>query len=284
LRIFLQPAPLRKRRDVAAQPLSELIPLNEAARGSCGSGGRVGDLGDDDHLIVRSSSRIFFPYRGVRAALSVVFLEPPAVQPRHYAFAPLFQRKFRALFTYDQRMLARCRNAVFFNDHVAFVTPAAPAKTDHMSLISSEKRDLEGHRLRLRVAERHRDRLALYGRAFRPVVSKNEALDRYRFSVAIENSRSPGYFTEKILDCFLTRTVPIYWGDPTIGEAFDARGIVWCRTEGEIDAAVRGLSPEDYDAFAEAIEENFRRASPYTDRVTALAALAQVVFARSPVA
>ena len=278
MRIFLQPAPFRKRRDVESQPLADLIPLNDAARAAAATGGCVRDLADTDHLLVRSSSRIFLPYRGVRAGISVIFYEPPSVQPRHYAAIPFFQRKYRAIFTYDRRLLERCRNGVFFNDHAAFVTPSNCPKTGLVSLVSSAKRDLEGHRLRLRVAERHRERLALYGRAFRPVASKNEALDSFRFSVAIENSRSAGYFTEKILDCFLTRTVPIYWGDPSIGQAFDAHGIICCETEAEIDAALHALSAAQYDALAESIEENYQRALPYIDRVATLANLAQTLF------
>lgn len=279
MRLFLQPAPFRKRRDTARQSLGDLVALNAAASRAAAAGGCVGDLSADDHLIVRSSSRAFLPFLGVRAAVSVIFLEPPAVQPRHYAAMPFFQRKFRAIFTYDRRLLARCGNAVFFNDHRAFATPSEPVKTRLASLVSSAKRDLEGHRLRLRVADRHRDTLALYGRAFRPVAGKNEALDAYRFSVAIENSRSPGYFTEKILDCFLTRTAPVYWGDPAIGEVFDARGVIRCDTEADVDAAIRSLSVARYEAMRDAVEENRRRAMPYVDRVAALADLAQTVFA-----
>ena len=46
------------------------------------------------------------------------------------------------------------------------------------------------------------------------------------FSIAIENSRNGCYFTEKILDCFTTRTVPIYWGCPDIGDYFDMNVII----------------------------------------------------------
>ena len=33
-----------------------------------------------------------------------------------------------------------------------------------------------------------------------------------QFGVVIENTSHRGYFTEKILDCFLLKTIPIYWG------------------------------------------------------------------------
>ena len=38
------------------------------------------------------------------------------------------------------------------------------------------------------------------------------------FHVAVENSKHNNYFTDKIIDCFCTKTVPIYWGAPYIGD------------------------------------------------------------------
>jgi len=39
------------------------------------------------------------------------------------------------------------------------------------------------------------------------VVNKADTLVPYMFSLAIENSKLDGYFTEKLLDCFLTGVV-----------------------------------------------------------------------------
>jgi hypothetical protein len=49
-----------------------------------------------------------------------------------------------------------------------------------------------------------------------PVAEKLETLARYRFSLCFENSRFQGYVSEKIFDCFFTRTIPIYLGAPDI--------------------------------------------------------------------
>lgn len=46
------------------------------------------------------------------------------------------------------------------------------------------------------------------------VEDKVDALLPYEFSVAIENTCEPGYSTEKLIDCFLTETQPVYLGDP----------------------------------------------------------------------
>jgi len=44
------------------------------------------------------------------------------------------------------------------------------------------------------------------------VASKNETMYRYTFAICFENMALPGYITEKIIDCFLVGTVPVYLG------------------------------------------------------------------------
>jgi|LGOV01.1.fsa_nt_gb hypothetical protein len=47
-------------------------------------------------------------------------------------------------------------------------------------------------------------------------ISKQQFQNRYKFTISAENSSHPGYTTEKIIDAFAARTVPIYWGDPLV--------------------------------------------------------------------
>ena len=57
--------------------------------------------------------------------------------------------------------------------------------------------------------------------------------------IAIENVRRAGYFTEKLLDCFLLRTVPVYWGCPDLAaHGFDIDGVVFIDDGGDDEAAV----------------------------------------------
>ena len=41
------------------------------------------------------------------------------------------------------------------------------------------------------------------------------------YSIAIESSQETNYFTEKLIDCLITKTIPVYWGCPNISEFFD---------------------------------------------------------------
>lgn len=54
-----------------------------------------------------------------------------------------------------------------------------------------------------------------------PVEDKLAFQKGYKFSIAYENSSTPGYCTEKIVDAFAAGTVPIYWGDPLVKEEFN---------------------------------------------------------------
>src|SRR6266568_906355 len=91
-------------------------------------------------------------------------------------------------------------------------------KTQNLSTIVSEKRAMPGQKLRHEVIQKHAAAFdAILGRGFREIDDKIEGLKDYRYSLAIENCRQNFYFTEKIIDCFMTGTVPIYWGCPSIG-------------------------------------------------------------------
>ena len=41
------------------------------------------------------------------------------------------------------------------------------------------------------------------------------------FSIVVENKKLPNYFTEKVADCFLSHTFPIYHGCSNFGVFFD---------------------------------------------------------------
>lgn len=51
----------------------------------------------------------------------------------------------------------------------------------------------------------------------------------YLFSVAYENEAYPGYLTEKIMDAFLARSIPIYWGDPLVTRHFNPEAFIHAR-------------------------------------------------------
>jgi len=81
----------------------------------------------------------------------------------------------------------------------------------------------------------------------------------------IENIQERDYFTEKIVDAALCKTVLIYWGCPNITEFFNPDGMVICQSAEDIRKALQSVSLGDFEAREAAIAENAERAKYYAD-------------------
>jgi len=126
-------------------------------------------------------------------------------------------------------------------------------KTKMISMISSNKNMCEGHRKRLEWVERFQGQVDFFGRGFSTEIGlKEEGLCDYMFSIAIENASYETYFTEKLLDCFATGTIPVYYGAPNIGDYFNKDGIIDLNEEFNV-------SDEIYYSKMDAIKDNLER-------------------------
>ena len=68
------------------------------------------------------------------------------------------------------------------------------------------------------------------------VSSKLKFLNSYKFNLCFENSSYPGYATEKLYEALCARTIPIYWGSPTIEIDFNPRAFInWHDYGNDID-------------------------------------------------
>jgi hypothetical protein len=86
-----------------------------------------------------------------------------------------------------------------------------------------------------------------------------EPLFDSQFHIAIENTSICNMFSEKLTDCFQTKTVPIYYGGTNIEEFFNIDGIIVVRSVQEIVDACNALTPETYNKMLPAIEDNYER-------------------------
>jgi hypothetical protein len=99
-----------------------------------------------------------------------------------------------------------------------------------------------------------------WGRGICSFEKKDDVLAPYFFSIAMENCRQDYYFTEKLIDCFMTNTVPIYWGCPSIGEVFLPEGMICFETKDELIDLLATLSESRYREMEDALLENKKRA------------------------
>ena len=54
-----------------------------------------------------------------------------------------------------------------------------------------------------------------------------KGLEKYKYSIAIENCCKENYFSEKFTDCILSWTIPIYYGCPNIDKYFSKDCYYW---------------------------------------------------------
>ena len=59
------------------------------------------------------------------------------------------------------------------------------------------------------------------------VDDKLDFMKDYKFVISFENSSTKNYNTEKIVDGFITKTLPLYWGDTGIKEDFDENSFLY---------------------------------------------------------
>jgi hypothetical protein len=167
---------------------------------------------------------------------------------------------YEILFTHQKDIYDLADNFVYLPPHGYWIEePKIYPKTRLVSMMSSSKNFSKGHSYRLKWVDKLRGSLDLYGRGFKPVDKKEEALKDYMFSVTIENDSYPTYWSEKILDCFATGTIPVYYGSPDIGDYFNTDGIITLTD----DFDVSQLTEELYFSKMEAIKDNFNRVLEY---------------------
>lgn len=127
-------------------------------------------------------------------------------------------------------------------------------KNKLVSMITSSKQITEEQKFRVEFAKRNEEVVDVYGSIKNPLPSKDPALNPYMFSVAIENDIFDTYFTEKILDCFSSSTIPIYRGTGNITRFFNPDGIIFLN-----GFEMPEISTELYHSKKTAIEDNLER-------------------------
>jgi hypothetical protein len=94
---------------------------------------------------------------------------------------------------------------------------------------------------------------------------KEDVFGNPMFGVAIENTQHNGYFTEKIIDCFLQKTIPVYWGCSDIDKFFNPEGIITFTSVDDLICKVNNLDEKYYHNRLIAINENYELAIQYID-------------------
>ncbi len=202
--------------------------------------------------------------------------ESPAIVPKSYKLFDKFkglEKDFEYIFTYDADTLEKIDNARYvpFGASLYNGSFSAPDcykhKTKNVSILSSNKLMCDLHKYRYDLAHKCKNyNLADTFGTFDGggLVTLDDTLREYRFSICIENLVSPYFFTERLVAALANQTVPIYLGAEKIGEKFNLDGIITINTKSDIDSILKECTKENYESRLSAILDNYERVKEYT--------------------
>jgi len=103
-------------------------------------------------------------------------------------------------------------------------------KTDLISTVCSSKQQSHTlHRQRYQFTQKLKQalpELEIFGHGVRYIERKNQALDSFKYHVAIENHVCHHHWTEKLADSFLGMCLPFYHGAPNVTDYFPAESYI----------------------------------------------------------
>jgi hypothetical protein len=216
-----------------------------------------------------------------------LMMEGPEINRNYYDYISNNNNKFDLVLTFDKALLDRGENyklnlygTCWLHDSYIKIW----SKSKLCSMITSNKTATSGHKFRHAITNyitQNNLHIDIYGgkylylphvntKAFasehtaRHITNgKINALKYYMFSITIENSKEDFMFTEKLIDCFLTGTIPIYYGCPSIGKFFNTDGIITIDSLDDLTNVLPNLNDELYNKMKPYIEDNYNKAQQY---------------------
>ncbi len=180
------------------------------------------------------------------------------------------QDNYDLILAWNEDVLRACRNAVLFPFGTCWIQDLnvnVNQKMYAVSFLISRKKLTSGHQLRHEIFKRlpqNVGTLAITKYITPPRISdKGTTLKPFQYSIIIENGIVNNYFTEKLIDCFVTKTIPIYYGCPNLGSYFNLDGVFLFKTLNDLENVLLSIEENTYFEKVKAIEANFEKAKNY---------------------
>jgi Glycosyltransferase family 10 (fucosyltransferase) C-term len=193
------------------------------------------DITECDYLVVLNSSPIDLNIKNNVGGSWLFSQESPL---KHYEWHTQTFKYFDRVYTFWDKPLFKniCNEQTSLPWHInkdydflKSLSCAYEDKLDKISWVTSNLNFKPGHKLRiafLNALVESEFEFDLFGRGFNPIEDKFEALYPYKYSIAVENYACQGYWTEKIADCYLSWTMPIYYGCKDILDYFPENSLI----------------------------------------------------------
>ena len=184
---------------------------------------------------------------------------------------------FTAILTWNLNTVENIEHAMYFPCAMTWLDKPYIENVDSLekkfevSFLCGAKKKLAGHNVRHELWDK-REQIKVPKKFFYTLddydnekdlvmdMSGKKILWNSMFNVSIENSYHRGYYTEKTVDAFLTKTVPILCGCPNIGEYYDERGVILFEDASESIEKINKLTEQDYHDRKEYIDKNYKLA------------------------
>lgn len=212
-------------------------------------------------------------YKNADIKVFVGGCEPDCTLRQHYSENDIInnQNKFDLILTSSKNIVANTTNSILFPFGSGWVSKDFKrlSTSYEISFICGAKNWLPGHHLRHQIFHNlhHIKNIPvkqIYSTNFQEG-HKDYIFHTSQFSIVVENSQYENYFTEKIVDCLYTKTIPLYWGCPNIGDYFNMDGIITFSSIEELFRIISVLNDKIYFENLDAIEENYITATKYFD-------------------
>jgi len=206
------------------------------------------------------------------ADYKILFLaEPLAILPSVSKGALKNAHKFDRIYTFTQSILDKYPTAKLFEWGSSWLDfkDLKLNKKPHITFVTSSKSQTRGHNLRLMIMRelnriKEVNRMDVYAHISPPFHKRrNDFFENAMFHIAIENSRQKNYFTEKVIDCFASKTIPIYYGCPNLGDWFDMDGVITFTDVTDLRKIFDRINEDYYHSRTEVIEKNYEIAKQF---------------------
>jgi hypothetical protein len=205
-------------------------------------------------------------------------VEPPGIAPIEGLDLSFLSYNMNLVITWRRDLLDVLPNSIFMPFGTTWINQDSLTfdKENKISYLTSNKVMTPSQHMRKRIYSKLKDVKSINGFDMVAHVSppkierKEELLDTFKFSVVVENGVYENYFTEKIIDCFATKTIPIYNGCPNIGDFFDTESIFAFNDENDLMDVLHSIDEDAYEKLISHVENNYIKSKKYYDYFASL--------------